>query len=159
MLFRRLFNFRSEEIQQAERRLISRYTVTPEFPLSLRVKMEANEIDATVVDLSGGGVGLSLGKVFELQVGQSVRLEFRLDDEPFHARATVRHARVKDGRTHCGLAVDLDDLEGRKAYLQLLIPVSIGCSLARVALSRAPIEEPGLERLVFEGESNSRMIV
>jgi len=159
MLFRKLFNFRSDEMQQAERRLASRYTVLPTFPLTVSVASDLGDSAASIVDLSGGGAGLMLKKPLALETGAGVRLKFMLENEPFVARAAVRHIRQAEGGLLCGFSISMEDLEGRKAFLQLLVPVSIGSSLKRVTLSHAPIAEPGLERVLFEGDSNSRLIV
>jgi hypothetical protein len=60
---------------------------------------------------------------------------------------------------HCGLEVGLDDIPGRKAYLQLLIPVSIGATLAKSEGSRSPIPEPNLDRIIYGGDSGSWLTV
>ena len=159
-LFKKLFNFQADELQQAERRLQSRYAVGTDFPLLAAVAGNGWNGAGRVQNLAVGGLGLVLDRGPAVDTGAAVKVGLRLESYEILAAGLLRHVRVRAGGGFtCGVSLTVDDPGARQAYLQLLIPVSIGCSLAPVDRTRVRQDEPGLRKTVYAGESASRLTV
>jgi hypothetical protein len=159
-LFKQLFNFGADEVQQTERRLQSRYAVGPEFPITAAVAGNGWNGAGRVQNLAVGGLGLALDRGPAVDTGSTVRLGLRLEGYEILIGGQLRHVRPRtSGGFTCGVSLTFEDPAARHEYLQLLIPVSIGCSLAPIDNARVRQDEPGITKAVYAGESASRLTV
>jgi hypothetical protein len=95
-----------------------------------------------------------------VDTGESVRVALGLETYEIVASGLLRHVRPRTGGGFlCGVSLTLDDLGARQSYLQLLIPVSAGCTLAPVGSAQVRQDEPGVRRSLYMGESDSRLTV
>jgi hypothetical protein len=159
-LFHQLFNFRADELQREERRLQSRYPVGTDFPLMVAVAGQGWNGTGRAENLAVGGLGLRLDRGPAVDTGSAVRVGLLLEGYEILASGELRHVRPGQGRGFTGgVSLTFADNAARQAYLQLLIPVSIGCTLAPVDGARIQQDEPGIRKAVFGGESASRLTV
>lgn len=159
-LFHQLFSFGAEELPQAERRLQSRYAVGSDFPLRAAVAGPGWNGTGQVRNLAVGGLGLALDRGPAVDTGAAVRVALGLEGFEIISDGFLRHVRRRaDGGFSCGVSLTLAEAAARRAYLQLLIPVSIGCTLAPVDAARVRQDEPGIHKAVYAGESAARLTV
>jgi hypothetical protein len=157
-LFQRLFNFQPEELEQTERRLQRRYSVGPDFPLALSVAGNGWESDGRVQDMAVGGIGVVLAGGPAVDTGAAVRVSLRLERFQISTPGQLRYVREGvEGGFHCGVSLEFPDSTVRQAYTQLLIPVSIGASLALLDPTLVKQDEPGIRKEVYEGDAAARL--
>lgn len=157
-LFEKLFNFGPEEIAQSERRLQARYAVAPDFPLVVAVAGHGWNGTGRAGDLGPGGLGLVLDRGPAVDTGSTVRLGLRLEGFEILANGQLRHSRPRESRGfHCGVSLSFADEAEREAFHQMLVPISVGASLAPVKAAPAKAEPAGLKASVFQGEYASRL--
>jgi len=152
-LFQRLFNFLPGEIQQAERRLQSRYAIGPDFPLTVGLAFGDWSGAGKVRDLAVGGVGVFFAKKPGFEAGVTVRIALGLEKHEILAEGLVRHVRPEKGGLLCGLSLDHEARGTRQAFLQLLIPVATGVSLQPLKPELIKQNEPGLRKIVYADDS------
>lgn len=157
-LFQLLFNYPPAELQQAERRLQSRYPLSAVFPLSVGLAYGDWTGTGRVRDLSVGGLGIDFERMPGFASGVTVRAALALDGHEFIVEGLVRHVRPERGGLLCGLSIDHERHDTRHAFLQLLIPVAAGCSLRALPADRIQQNEPGLRKVVY-GEDTTRLTV
>lgn len=158
-LFQRLFNFPPEEVLKTERRLQSRYPVGERFPLKLAVTLGDWTRIGTVRDLAVGGIGGLMPRESRLSVDTPVRVSLMLEGYDIGMTGRIRHVRTEPGGLQCGLSLEFPDLGVRRDYLQLLMPVAIGSSLAPLDAKLVRQDEPAVHKAVYEGESASRLTI
>jgi hypothetical protein len=159
MIFQKLFNFRADDLKQAERRLKNRYSVGSSFPLAVSLSAGGRSHRGRIVNISTGGLGIVVDEKPAADAAAPVQIAFILESFEIKTTATVRYVRPADQGFHCGLTLGFDQPEIRSAYLQLLVPISIGSTLARVQTGTGPHVEPEFEKLTFTGESDSKLTV
>ncbi|HEY4299448.1 MAG TPA: PilZ domain-containing protein [Candidatus Didemnitutus sp.] len=157
--FQQLFDIPAEEVPKVERRLQRRYAIGADFQLAVAVAGDNWNAIGNVRDIAVGGVGVTLDRGPEVDGGPSVRVGLRIDGLEVITSGNLRHLRPRTPRgLHCGLSLSLDEPKVRQAFLQLLIPVSVGASM--VPHPRPlPIDEPGVTKSSYAGESSSSLIV
>jgi hypothetical protein len=160
MIFQKLFNFRADDPKQAERRLKNRYAVGPSFPLAVALSTGGRSIRGKIANISAGGLGIVVDEKPEMDFAAPVQIAFLLESYEIKATAVIRYVRPAGQGFHCGMTLGFEQPEIRTAYLQLLMPISIGSTLVRVegAGSGPPIE-PEFEKLTFTGEADSKLTV
>lgn len=158
-IFRRLFNFKPEQVVRLDHRLNRRYTPGPAFPLRATLNLGGRECRGVIQNLSGNGVGLLLGREHPVTACQSVRARFELDRHRLDIPARLAHLLPRENGLYCGLGLAFDDFPLQKAYLQLLQPVAIGQSLQPVPAERIVQNEPQFIKQVYRGDSDSVLTV
>jgi hypothetical protein len=160
MIFQKLFNFRTDDIKRVERRLKNRYTVGPSFPLSVALSAGGQVFRGRIGNISTGGLGIVVEQKPDVDPTAPAQIAFIFEGHEIKTAACVRYVRPADLGFQCGLTLGFDRPEARTAYLQLLVPISIGSTLARVEGGGSnPHVEPEFERLAFAGESDSKLTV
>ena len=111
------------------------------------------DAQATVVTVAGGGSG-------HPTPANPAQVAFILEGFEIKAAANLRYVRPADHGFHCGLTLGFSQPENRTAYLQLLVPIAIGSTLAKVeGAGSNPQVEPEFDRITFTGESDSKLTV
>lgn len=160
LIFRRIFNFQKEKIEQLEQRLDHRYTPGASFPLHTMLSpARYTWKPAKVLNISGKGLGLLIERETKVTAGQALRLQVLLDKHKLEFDARLAHVRPHENGTYCGVGLNFPDFMVQKAYLQLLQPISIGQSLQPLAADRIIQNEPQFIKQIYRGESNSVLTV
>jgi PilZ domain len=159
LLFRRIFDFRKSNLLQIEQRHNQRYTPGPLFPLRATLQMAGRDRTGSIHNISATGVGLLLERDNDLVTGRSGQLRLALDQYELNLKARLIHAQPRTEGFFCGVTLDFEDFTLQKAYLQLLQPISIGCTLQPVAAPLVIQNEPQFTKLSFRGEANSLLSV
>ncbi len=159
LLFQRIFDFRKNNILQLEQRLNHRYTPGPMFALRATLNMAGRDRTGGIHNMSATGVGLLLERDPALVGGRSGRLRLALDEYELILNARLIHAQPREDGFFCGLTLDFEDFTAQKAYLQLLQPIAIGCTLQPVPAERVIQNEAQFTKLSYRGESNSVLSV
>jgi hypothetical protein len=160
MIFQKLFNFRADQLKQAERRLKNRYTVGPSFPLVVELSVGGQVVRGRIGNISTGGLGVLIDRKLEADPAVAAQIAFILEGHEIRTAAHVRYIRPAEQGFQCGLTLGFDQPETRTDYLQLLVPISIGSTLVRTeGTGSASQIEPEFERMIFTGESESKLTV
>lgn len=160
LIFRRIFNFEKARVEQLEQRLNQRYTPGASFPLQAMLSLAPHHWQpAKVLNLSGNGLGLLLGREDTVLNPQSPRVQLRLPGHKLEFDATLSHVRPDATGTHYGLGLKFPDFNARKAYQQLLQPVAIGQSFQPLPADRVIQNEPQFVKQVYVGEFDSVLTV
>ena len=160
MIFQKLFSFLADETKQAERRLKNRYAVGPSFPLSVALTSANGTSRGRIANISAGGLGVVVDQKPEVDPANPAQVAFILEGFEIKAAANLRYVRPADHGFHCGLTLGFSQPENRTAYLQLLVPIAIGSTLAKVeGAGSNPQVEPEFDRITFTGESDSKLTV
>jgi PilZ domain len=159
LIFRRIFNFEQAKVEQMEKRLNRRYVPGTGFPLRPSLHFGGRDCPVVLQDMSGNGVGVLVSKELALDPGQMVRLDLELDQHRLELDARLAHLQPHDQGVYCGLGLKFGEFQAQQAYLQLLQPVVIGQSLQPMADHRPAQPEPGFQKQVFVGESDSMLTV
>lgn len=152
-LFQRLFNFLPGELQQAERRLQSRYPVGEGFPLRVAMAHGDWSGPGEIRDLSVGGAGIFFKKRPGFDAGVVARVALVVEDHELLLDGLVRHVRPEKGGLLCGVTLDHEARGSRQAFLQLLIPVATGAGLHALNPEHVRQNEPGLHKVVYADDS------
>ncbi|HWA08582.1 MAG TPA: PilZ domain-containing protein [Opitutaceae bacterium] len=159
MIFQKLFKFRSDD-KQPERRLKNRYAVGPSFPLVVSLSAGGGSSRGRVANISAGGLGIVVDQKPAAETAAVAQISFILESFEIKAAATIRYVRPADQGFHCGLTLTFHEPESRFSYLQLLMPIAIGSTLARSESGGSgPHVEPEFDRLTFTGESDSKLTI
>jgi hypothetical protein len=160
MIFQKIFSFLADENKQAERRLKNRYAVGPSFPLAVALSGGGAISRGKIVNISTGGLGIVVDQKPEVDAATPAQISFILESFEIKAAATLRYVRPAEQGYHCGLTLGFAQPESRTAYLQLLMPIAIGSTLVRVeGAGSNPQVEPEFDRVIFTGESDSKLTV
>ncbi|HVU17567.1 MAG TPA: PilZ domain-containing protein [Candidatus Didemnitutus sp.] len=158
--FSQLFDIPAEDVPKVERRLQKRYAIGPDFHLAVAVVGDDWNATGNVRDIAVGGLGVTLDRGPAVDTGSNVKVGLRIDGLEVITQGRLRHQRARTPRgLNGGLSLDFDDPKARQAFLQLLIPVSVGASL--VTRASRPIEdvEPGVTKSYYAGESAASLSV
>jgi hypothetical protein len=157
--FQQLFDIPAEEVPKVERRLQQRYAIGADFQLAAAVAGDDWNGIGNVRDIGVGGIGVTLDRGPAVDTGASVRVGLRIDGLEVITSGQLRHLRPRTPRgLHCGLSLTLDEPKARQAFLQLLIPVSVGASMVPRA-KPLPADEPGVTKSAYTGESSSSLTI
>lgn len=159
LLFKRIFDFKKEEVRQLEQRMSSRHVPGKAFPLGVRLRYLDGEWPARLVNISAGGLALEIDGAAPDPVGLAANVLLRLESHLLDLRAAVTHSHRSGHDWMCGLSVGQLDFNDRKAYLQLLQPIAIGTSMKPLPDDRVQQNEPQFVKQVFTGESDSVLSV
>jgi PilZ domain len=159
LLFKRLFNFEKAKVVPSEQRLNQRYTPGAAFPLQAALILAGHDWPAKVLNISGNGVGLLVDRAAAPVEGQSARLRLLLDRHRLELDVRIAHLKPAEKGLYCGLGLKFDDFNVQKAYLQFLLPITIGQSLVPVPGERVIQNEPQFIKQVYRGDEGSVLTV
>jgi len=157
LLFRRIFDFQKSNVPHLEQRHNQRYAPGREFPLQARLHADAGDWPGRVLNISASGIGLLLERAIGLTAGQACRLHLELDQYELDLDVRLAHAETHADGWHYGLTLSFADFPLQKTYLQLLQPISIGCSLKPVTIGPFAQNDLPLAQYSFQGDAGSKL--
>jgi methyl-accepting chemotaxis protein len=93
----------SEVADRLDRRRADRLAASGE--IQLRVPTRAGQVTGRLIDLSNGGIGLTVPSRTPIRVGEQARAELTVDGVPIHASVQVVRRRERGDEAELGLAV------------------------------------------------------
>lgn len=159
MIFRRIFNFEPEKVEQLEKRLAQRHVPGAGFPLKAKVRYAGRHSRATIQDISSNGLRLMLLPRGDLQPGHHLRADLDLGEHRLQLEARIAHVNVVDGHLNLGLSLVFNEPEARKSYYQLLQPVAIGQTLKVMAPETVVQDLFGFTKRIYVGDSDTQLTV
>lgn len=173
LLFKRILNFKKSEADPSDKRKTQRHPVGAAFPFKAVLTLLAHDENGEVsqgatreqawvgrlTNLSETGANIHLHPAAVAARGEPCAFKLSLGDYELEFAGTVAHFRVHQQHTACGFSFDFPDFETRKAYLQMLEPVSIGSSLAPVEPKLVKQDAAGLIKTMYAGVSGSTLSV
>lgn len=173
LLFKRILNFSKASVGAGDKRQIQRYAVGHPFPFKTILTLighdgEGNPLPnddkgqdwaGRLSNLSETGASIQLHSAAVGIRGEGCIFKIRLDEYRLDIPGTVAHFRPYQHYALCGLAFNFPDFETRKAYLQLLEPVSIGASLTVMDQKKVRQDTAGLHKEQYVGIGSSKLNV
>lgn len=160
LFFKRIFDFKKEEVQQQlEQRLSTRHVPGKAFPLKVQVTILERSWPARLLNISVGGLAVELDGTAPDPSGLAVDTRLSLEDYQLDLRMAVTHSNLAGGCRVCGLSLGQSAFEERKAFLQLLTPIAIGSTMRPVPEERVQQNEPQVVKQAFTGDSDSVLSV
>lgn len=171
LLFTQILTERDPAAKADEKRKAERFAVGPTFPVETVLTLRARDPERNVVpgrtqawgarllNLSEIGASVYLSTAAVARRGEECQFKLSLAQYVIEVPATVVHFRVLPQYTSCGIAFGFFDDATRHSYLQLLEPVKIGASLARLESSKTKQDATGLFKEEYEGKSASKLTV
>jgi len=159
LIFRRIFNFEQEKVEQLEKRLNLRYPLGPTFPLQATLHNAGRDHSAKLLDISSNGIGVLVAPGTGLLAGHHLRVDLVLGAHRLAIDARIAHVHARENEVYLGLGLVFGDFEVQKSYMQLMQPVVIGQSLQLMPLDRVIQNEPKFTKQVFSGEPDSLLTV
>ena len=158
LLFSRILDFEENQIKEVERRREQRYLPGRPFPLHATIDVDGEPRSARVMDLSPGGAGLQVSGPSYTR-GSLARLHLMIEDAWMEFACTIAHVRTLPTGCRLGLTAGFASFAEKKAYLQLLQPVAVGCMLRPVPPDEVRQIDPGMHKLVFTGRPGTELSV
>ena len=145
--------------ENLEQRLTRRYVPGPGYNLPVQLKVSGQIVPASLLDISGFGLGLSLDPEVAIVVDEEVEVFLAKDGSEFNTTGRIAHLRLFENNTLCGIELKFDSLVLQQTYLQYLQPIAIGQSLEPQSSLPALSPPEGLSQDIFEGITGSRLRV
>ncbi len=159
LIFRRIFNFEQDKVEQLEKRLNLRYALGPDFPLQATLQYSGRDYFPKLIDISSNGVGVLVPPGTALAAGYHLRLVLGLGPHRLEIDARIAHLNVRDNGIYLGLGLVFVDFEVQKSFMQLMQPVVIGQSLQLMPAQRVIQNEPMFIKHAYFGEPDSLLTV
>jgi hypothetical protein len=174
LFFKKILNSRSESTSAKEKRLGSRFPVSPDFPVKAQVcligrdgsgRVTSKNIDdgrywaGKLVNVSSGGAQVSIPASAIASRGEPSTLKLSVGEDSLELPAEVAHFKPDSNGARVGVIIKFKDETSRKAYLQLIEPVAMGSSLAPVAPTKVKQDVPGLSKQQYAGDANCTLSV
>jgi hypothetical protein len=173
VLFKRIFNFTQKEVEAEakDRREDTRYQLGYDFPLKTSVTLASHDTvgnaipnserdwGALVVNFSRKGANFRVANAASGKRGENCVLKLNLGKLALEVPAKIAHFKIMPDYAACGLTLQFVDFEMQKAYLQMLEPVIIGASLAKVDPAAIQQNAPGLVLEQYTGEDGSLLSI
>lgn len=156
--FNHILDFNEGQIQEVERRRTQRYVPGRGFPLQATIEIVGVPRLARIIDLAPGGAGLQVPGP-GCQRDAQAKLHLLIEDVWLEFHCRIAHVRAMTAGCRVGLTACFTDFSEKKAYLQLLQPVAIGCAFRPVPAEEVRQVEPGLHKLVFAGRPGAELNV
>lgn len=128
-----------------DRRKARRFPVAAGFPLKATLNLAGGEVAGrrtwagSVHNMSCVGLNVQLPPAAVAQRGEATTVILAFDGHELRLPCVIAYYRQLAAGASCGLSLELEDPDQRKAYLQLLEAVSLGADLAPVKLSKKPV--------------------
>lgn len=159
LIFRRIFNFEQDKVEQLEKRLNLRYALGADFPLQATLQYSGRDYFPKIIDISSNGVGVLVPPGTALAAGYHLRLALQLGPHRLEIEARIAHLNVRENGIYLGLGLVFGDFEVQKSFMQLMQPVVIGQSLQPMPAQRVIQDEPQFTKQAFFGEPDSLLTV
>jgi hypothetical protein len=167
LFFKKILKFDKEAVALNDKRGAARYTVGHPFPFKSIVTLighdgegkpilndtRGQDWSGRLVNLSATGASMQMHSAAIAIRGEPCMFKLSLDTYLLEIPGTVAHFRCYPQYVLCGVSFNFTDLEIKKAYLQVLEPVSIGATMAASA-AKIKQEHPELHREVFENDKD-----
>uniref|UniRef100_UPI00404A9D00 PilZ domain-containing protein n=1 Tax=Cephaloticoccus sp. TaxID=1985742 RepID=UPI00404A9D00 len=158
VFFKRILNFNPQSADQREKRHHNRYDLPSGSPIQCSITHGTQNLSCSINNLSSNGASLVVKPDVSLRKGDTIKVTLKLESQSLTTAANIVHTRTTNSDLTVGLVFEFADFEARKAYLQLLEPVSIG-----VSLSNRPVPsrdtEPGYDTICFHGINKTLLTV
>lgn len=172
-LFKRILNFTKLGGWASDKRKAQRYTVGHPFPFKTVLTLLGQDSEGRkitdddegvdwagrLVNLSASGANIQLHSAANGARGGRCRLKFSRNNYLLTIPGTIAYGRTYPQYMLCGFSFIFPDFEARKAYLQLLEPVSIAASLAPVDLHKVKQDTAGLHKEQFKSPTAASLTV
>lgn len=173
MIFKKIFNFTQKEVEAEakDRREDTRYAPGENFPLKVTVTLAGHDSTgamlpgswrdwgAYAVNLSRKGCNLRVSNAASGKRSEPCRVMFTLGKHSMNVVAHTAHFRTHPDFSALGAAYEFEDFANQKSYLQLLAPVIIGMSLAKVPADQVPQQHPALRLEQYTGEEDTLLSI
>lgn len=159
LFFKRIFDFRKEEVQQLEQRLNKRHVPGKAFPVSVRLHLIERVWPARIRNISAGGFAVEISGEAPDPAGLAVNTTISIEGFELALRVAVTHSHREGRDWICGLSLGQVEFNDRKAFLQLLQPIAIGTTMRPVPPERVQQHEPQFVKQVYTGESGAVLSV
>jgi hypothetical protein len=173
LLFKRILNFSGLGGWANDKRKAQRYAVGHPFPFktvltligqdgegrTVQDDQEGVDWAGRLVNLSASGAGIQLHSAAPGSRGGRCRLKFSHADYLLTIPGTIAYSRAYPQYMLCGFSFTFSDFETRRAYLQLLEPVSIAASLAPVDAKKVKQDAEGLHKEQYKSPTAASLTV
>ena len=173
LLFKRILNHAQSDAEPDDKRQAVRYAVGPAFPFKAVVTLMAHDEEGNllndqrraqawagrITNLSETGVNIQLHVSAIAHRGEACMFKLSHEDYLLEFPGTIAHFRVHQQYTSCGFSCNFPNAETRKAYFQLLEPISIGARLAPVDPAKLVQDTAGLVKEQYQGISDAMLTV
>ncbi len=129
-IFKRILKYDQKAIAQREKRLASRFKISPNSPLRVSITFGHQDFHGRVINLSSMGVAILVPAELPCENNTACRIEFTLDNCRLNLGATVTNHEISSEGVRFGFKLDLINIDTRLSYLQLIEPLHIGATLA-----------------------------
>lgn len=167
LLFKKILNFDKATVNASDKRGAVRYTVGQPFPFKSIVTLighdgegkpivgdtRGQDWSGRLVNLSATGASMQMHSAAIAIRGEPCVFKLSLDTYLLEIPGTVAHFRCYPQYVLCGVAFNFADLEVKKAYLQVLEPVSIGATMSPTT-AKVKQDVEGLLRETFQNDEN-----
>lgn len=143
LLFKSILEGKSDVAGADDKRKAPRYPLGDSFAFKTKLALfqhngaklpeeKPKEWSATAVNLSATGASVQLSMAAVAFAKEKCRLKFSRADYVLEIPATIAHFRCYSQYSLCGVVFNFPNAEIQQAYSQLLEPVVLGSSLARI---------------------------
>jgi hypothetical protein len=157
-LFSRILDFEENQIKEVERRREQRYVPGKPFPLQATIEVDGEPRSARIMDLSPGGAGLQVAGPTYTR-GSLAKLHLMIEQHWMEFACTIAHVRTLPSGCRLGLTAGFASFAEKKAYLQLLQPIAVGCMLRLVPNEEVRQVDPGMHKVVYSGRPGTELAV
>lgn len=159
-ILNRIFQFGQEKIDEIERRMEGRYSISPNLIIKIKIKDRINLKNSKIVNISRGGLKVSVVDTFgELKLGDNLHFDCELEDHAFGVSARIVYIDCKDQEInktlYLGLLITQSQDGDLWPYYQVVYPIILGHSLMAIGKPKQCEEDKSLEKVVHQGEFNS----
>lgn len=173
LFFKKILNFTQDSVRINDKRAAPRYTVGHPFPFKSIVTLighdgegkpilnddEGQDWSGRLCNLSATGASMQMHSAAIAIRGEPCWFKLSLDSYLLEIPGTVAHFRTYPQYVLCGVAFKFPDFNSRKAFLQVLEPVSIGASLGPVDAKKIKQDASGLHKEQFRNEGNALLTI
>ncbi len=173
LLFTKILTEREPAAKVDEKRKAERFAVGPAFPAETVLTLQARDADrniipdprrtqawgARLVNVSEVGASVYLSTAAVARRGEACQFKLSLAQYVIEVPGVVVHFRILPQYTSCGFAFHFADDATNDSYRQLLEPIKIGASLARVASNKDSPDASGFFTEQYEGKTASKLVI
>ncbi len=173
LLFKKILSFTGFGGWASDKRKARRYVVGHPFPFKTVLAIIGHDSEGRsvqndqagvdwagrLVNLSASGASIQLHSAAPGARGGRCRLSFSRNDYLLTIPGTLAYCRAYPQYRLCGFSFTFPDFETRKAYMQLLEPVSIAASLAPVEASRVKQDTADLHKEQYKSPTAASLTI
>jgi hypothetical protein len=174
LFFKRILNFTPDAIARKDKRQNTRFPVGQGFPVKALLNLAGRDGNGMILDpdghngqdwggwmlnLSSTGASMQLHPAAITTRGEVCGFQLTFESHRLEINARVAHFRAYPNFSVCGVALEFQNAEIQKAYLQLLEPIVVGASFKPVDPKRIKQDTPDLKKEQYQGDSDTRLTV